>query len=89
MNHGTASGYSNGCRCDDCRQAATARMAAYRARLRAQMDAGREVPHGTVNGYQNYGCRDDECREAAADAARIYRAAQPWPGDHRIEAGLS
>jgi hypothetical protein len=25
----------------------------------------RPIPHGTVNGYNNYGCRCDECRTAA------------------------
>lgn len=34
---------------------------------------GREVPHGTHNGYVNYGCREECCRAAYREKCREYR----------------
>lgn len=45
------------------------------------METTRTVPHGTVNGYNNYRCRCDECRHAGSvyQEARRRRAGQkPW-----------
>ena len=63
MKHGTNSGYSKGCRCDDCKSANKAYRKAWAERRRAS------IPHGTTNGYANYGCRCDPCK--AAHSARV------------------
>ena len=66
--HGTTASYwSRGCRCDDCR--------------RANRDYQRTHPgkdkdhdkHGTVTGYCYYACRCDDCREAQRVSVRKYR----------------
>ncbi len=65
-------GYTNGCRCDDCRAAWRALHAAWRAR----QDPALLPPHvhGTKNGYNNYGCRCPACRDAIATYWRALRA---------------
>lgn len=62
--HGTISRYYNapGCRCDRCRKAAREYTRGLRAKLRAT--PYEDIPHGTVNGYQNYGCRCEKCVRA-------------------------
>jgi hypothetical protein len=72
MTHGN-SAYRNGCRCDDCRTAATAYTLAIQYRRRDQ----RIQPpmHGvTTNGYCNYRCRCDACKAAYAAWQREYKA---------------
>lgn len=73
--HGTARGYTYGCRCEPCKEANRER---YREAKRRRLS--RPVPghvHGTWNGYSNYGCRCAECltacRQRYPDAA-AYRA---------------
>lgn len=62
--HGTASRYSQGCRCRDCTWASTAAKREYNARMRSKAVRGEvEVKHGTASGYVTYGCRCDACRE--------------------------
>ncbi|HEX7992685.1 MAG TPA: hypothetical protein VF506_02125 [Streptosporangiaceae bacterium] len=69
--HGTHTGYIYGCRCDDCRTAASAYVVALQRRRR---DEGVEPPvHGVLGGDTNYMCRCDACREAARLHARSYR----------------
>lgn len=71
-NHGTASKYSAGCRCDSCRKASSAVHLANRYKLRAQRvldpDTGRLIhptaTHGTLHGYQHYSCRCQPCIRA-------------------------
>lgn len=52
-------GYSYGCRCEECVSAKAEYMAEWRAAKVAE-----EIPHGTANGYSNYGCRCSDCRKA-------------------------
>lgn len=58
------------CRCDGCREAATA----YR---RAGREEGRfykePKEHGSFSTYTNYGCRCDPCRVANREHVRRYR----------------
>lgn len=70
--HGTYGSYSNGCRCEPCRDAMRASKRAAKARAAATGD----IPHGTLNGYGNLGCRCQPCRGANAAAMRR-RAAMP------------
>lgn len=83
--HGTYNMYNNhGCRCDECRQAATDyhREKSHRlgyARPRTVVFAERRAAadardnHGTETRY-SFGCRCADCRTAAADARRARRA---------------
>jgi len=68
--HGTAGGYSAGCRCEGCVDAKKGYVVGWRARK-----VGDEIPHGTLNGFKNYGCRCAECSPVAS-AANSKRAAQ-------------
>lgn len=72
--HGTYSRYTQGCRCDECREAVRlysrrrrggVSWAEYVAAQRAR------VKHGTCQMYKKYRCRCDECRAwATARRAR-------------------
>ena len=67
--HGTASSYNNlGCRCDDCRAAASAARATWVQSLQDRNFA--DVPHGTPSGYRNWGCRCEQCTCVRAAEAR-------------------
>lgn len=67
--HGTASSYNNlGCRCDDCRAAASAARATWVQSLQDRKFA--DVPHGTPSGYRNWGCRCERCTVGRAAEAR-------------------
>jgi hypothetical protein len=70
--HGTNSGYTHGCRCINCRKAATD----YQRQRVAQRKAGNEEPpeHGKPSSYTNWGCRCDNCRAAWRDAVAARRA---------------
>ncbi|MGO9163939.1 MAG: hypothetical protein ACLP7J_25185 [Streptosporangiaceae bacterium] len=71
-NHGTASAYNNyGCRCEECRAAATAARRSWVSSLQDRQFA--EVPHGTASGYRNWGCRCEHCSSARAAEAREQR----------------
>lgn len=69
-------GYSNGCRCDVCREAKATRMREYRARARRALrlvqstGTGRNfvpgIKHG-YSGYQNHACRCEVCTRARAE----------------------
>ena len=61
--HGTKYGYNRGCRLDCCRSAMSRAKADHRSRLAAKTPFD-QIPHGTVNGYDNYRCRCDQCRHA-------------------------
>jgi len=72
MKHGVAATYRNeGCRCELCRKANSARC----TRWRAQAD-GREPPEHGRAGYSNYGCRCEVCTEANKAACKAYHAAR-------------
>jgi hypothetical protein len=64
MNHG-ASAYSAGCRCDECTEANTVRMARARAKRSAQVAAGAAMisAHG-ASAYRNWGCRCETCKRS-------------------------
>jgi hypothetical protein len=67
--HGTASSYNNlGCRCADCRAAASAARATWVRSLQNRQFA--DVPHGTPSGYRNWGCRCEQCTLVRAAEAR-------------------
>jgi hypothetical protein len=75
--HGTATGYNYGCRCNACREAIRIKGV---ARRRAQGVPDRHGPppgpikHGTLHAYSNRGCRCDDCRRVNTEAARQRRA---------------
>src|SRR5215469_3776079 len=72
MKHGVAATYRNeGCRCELCRKANSARC----TRWRVQAD-GREPPKHGRAGYSNYGCRCEVCTEANKAAMKAYHAAR-------------
>ena len=68
--HGIAATYRNeGCRCDLCRAANSARCARWRREVE-----GREPPAHGYQGYVNYGCRCETCTAANSAACRAYHA---------------
>lgn len=68
---GTHTQYCNGCRCDECRSAATAYQRERKAIRKANVIGG-EAWHGTLGGHSNYGCRCDACRSAYREYKRGY-----------------
>lgn len=65
-------GYTNGCRCDDCKAGKRAYMQAKRAaasELRSQAPGrfvAEGITHGTYAGYQDAHCRCQPCSDAKA-----------------------
>jgi hypothetical protein len=77
--HGTSTGYyTGGCRCDECRAAASEYRKQYRQgrRIRKEKSAERVIRHGTRSGYNYDKCRCDECRAYMAAEARAYRVSR-------------
>ena len=76
--HGTPSAYSNGCRCEQCRQAWADYQRKRRQSMRQEPTGDREhvhregPVHGTPSAYSN-GCRCEQCRQAWADYQRKRR----------------
>jgi hypothetical protein len=78
--------YSNGCRCEICREAKAAYMRKLRDRrhrlrryVQGLPDAGRYVVDGITHGYagyQEFSCRCRICRAATAERHRRARAAR-------------
>lgn len=71
MRHGLVSTYNNhGCRCGECREAATRRRSVLKAVKHGQRIERNGVlvhplaPHGTESGYGYWGCRCPFCRSA-------------------------
>ncbi|MCU1530841.1 MAG: vBYenPAB5 [Arthrobacter sp.] len=85
-NHGTTTGYAAGCRCDECKAARRAYLAAYKAK---KAQAG-DYRHGTMSGYTS-GCRCDECKNAQRAYMTTYRAQLADSGDysHGIMSGYT
>lgn len=71
--HGTTTGYHNGCRCDACYEANRDYHRARRLGLTEPRKLGRT--HGLRTTYV-HGCRCDQCRTAERDYQRSRRAAQ-------------
>lgn len=71
--HGTQTGYGNGCRCEPCREAQTIVNARWRQQRKTQLRGPRDDQHGTRTGYE-YGCRCDLCRESQRLYRRAWRA---------------
>jgi hypothetical protein len=69
MNHGQYAGYRAGCRCDDCRNAASRRRRTWKSYRKQPITP---APCGTNAAYKR-GCRCDDCRNARAEASR------QWP----------
>lgn len=80
--HGRNTTYTRGCRCDECRRAASdyqhgQRHLRYAART---FVGGRwiapvpEVRHGSVDVYRNHGCRCVSCTRANREHLAAYRA---------------
>ena len=71
-------GYTQGCRCDICRDAKAAYMRKRRraASLNPASGPVEGIKHGTLFGYQERGCRCDDCVEAKRNDGRCrYRRA--------------
>lgn len=68
----SATGYSKGCRCTECRTAKSDYSKAARERRIAETPF-EKVPHG-VKGYYNYACRCGICKEAASEKSKARRA---------------
>lgn len=86
--HGTCASYEAGCRCDDCRQANTARATDQRRKRREY--PAEKIPHG-LGGYLNYGCRCPVCRSTHAQALaqqRRRRHARPESAPHGTPSGF-
>jgi hypothetical protein len=70
---GTGTGYAHhGCRCDDCTDANTERVARRAAERRGESPPPES--HGKAATYRNWGCRCDRCSAAAAADRQASRA---------------
>ena len=80
--HGASAYKNHRCRCEICREANTAKLAAWRAR----QPAG-EFTHG-VSGYTNHRCRCEVCTEAHRAYNRAhYQASKRRHDDHHGRVG--
>lgn len=70
--HGSASSYARGCRCDPCK-AAQSEYARNRIQRLREETPFEDIPHGTMNAYTVYKCRCGSCKHLGAQAARAYR----------------
>lgn len=92
QNHGTVHGYrKRGCRCQQCREAATQAIRAWRARRRA--DGFTHLTHAKSGTY-DAGCRCRPCTVAACDArlerrerARLWSEQDSVQLDREVRAG--
>jgi hypothetical protein len=77
--HGTPSMYSKGCRCEPCRECATAQKRLRRTTARLLgVPAG--AKHGTASTYGVYHCRCELCARAQAEKNRQYRLKRKLAG---------
>lgn len=78
--HGLRSTYADGCRCTQCRAAATAYAADARAERRARGERDPSlIPHGTYGGYNNWLCRCQPCTDAHLARMRAYKRLRRHP----------
>jgi hypothetical protein len=86
MRHGTAYAYNTkGCRCDECRTAASARGKASNAKRRERGLPEGDSRHGTYSGYVNWSCRCRPCTNASMDYQRRWHTAR---GPSNLRLGL-
>lgn len=88
--HGTEARYRRGCRCDQCRPAASEaiRLRRWRLRERRAGTIPNSITHG-ASGYTNIGCRCDVCvtgHRAQVAAERRRRRAERVQIDGRLVA---
>jgi hypothetical protein len=77
MKHGTSYAYTNGCRCDVCREGSRVRVAiALEARKERLLIDPTLAPHGVRNTYVNWKCRCEPCTTANTTHFRLRRTAR-------------
>jgi len=80
-NHGTYSGYTQGCRCDECKAGAREYNRERRKNIKPlEPDDPR---HGTSTGYMAYKCRCEDCKKAHSDYLKARKKRPLDPDDPR------
>lgn len=72
--HGDYRTYTQGCRCDACREAHRVHMVDRRAAWAADPSAADRAGHGKKSTYRNYHCRCEPCTTANTADVTAYRA---------------
>lgn len=72
--HGHPAKYAQGCRCDACRAANTARCARGRADSAADPTRADRAGHGKASTYANHRCRCGACKAANTEKSAAQRA---------------
>lgn len=74
--HGDPRKYKQGCRCEKCQAANTAKYRTWRNEGRTEPARADRAGHGKASTYKNHGCRCDLCRAAHSEHMKIYMAAR-------------
>jgi hypothetical protein len=74
--HGDPGRYSQGCRCQKCRDANTERCRGQQRRRVGDPEAADRAGHGRASTYQNYGCRCRPCTDANSAKSVAYKQAR-------------
>ena len=74
--HGSLPSYTQGCRCQPCKDAHAQRCRENKARRMVIPGGADRAGHGKASTYANYGCRCRPCTDANSAACVAYKRAR-------------